>query len=434
MKAGLGLASLPVLDRLAFGADAKPISFWYEAADPGNQQNLKDLLVDPFNTAHPDSTLSIDFRGSDLDKQLRIAMLSGSGPDIVYTPGPTYVAAMAEAGQLLDLDAYAQRYGWKGRLLPLFLSMGTYNGKLYALAKTYETLGVFYNKTFFDTKGWKAPTSIDELEALAEEAKKQGLIPFAAGNGDWRPANGWYVSMALNAIAGGNNLYKALTGAIPWTDPSIAAAIDKLNDWWRKGYFGANYFSLTLEQAFAQIAQGKAAVAPSGTWSFTNVATDFPAANAEPGFVGFPSLKGPPIYPLGIGSTFSINAQSQNADGAAEVLDMIFKPDFYSKMNSVWQGEWNLPLKDLSAVKITGNVTPLYEAVMKELSAAVANNQYGYTNYTFLPPATDTYLVSGIEEVWLGKTRSADMLAKLNDTFKREKDQGKAPAIPPRSA
>ncbi|MFS8110623.1 extracellular solute-binding protein [Rhizobium jaguaris] len=433
LKAGLGLASLPFLPRLAFAADQKPVTFWYESASPENQDNLKNLLVDPFNAAHPEDLLSIDFRGSDLDKQLRVAMLAGTGPDVVFTAGPSYVAAMAQAGQLLPLDDYAKKYGWNDNLLPLFLELGKYNGKLYALAKTYETLGLFYNKTLFNTNGWKAPTTIAEFEALADEMKAKGLTPFGAGNADWRPANEHYVSIILNSVAGPENVYKALNGTIPWTDPAFVASIDKLAEWWNKGYFGDNYFSLTLEQAFAQVATGQAGMAPTGTWNFTNIPTYFPQNNAEPGFVGFPSAKGDPIYPLGIGSTLSINAKSDNADGAAAVLDYIFKDDFYGKMNSAWQGEWNLPLKDLSNVKLSDKVLPLYSEVMKNLSAAVSAGKYGYTTWTFLPPATDTYLVSGMEEVWLKKTSSADFLKKLDETFKSEKDAGKAPAVPPRA-
>ncbi|MDE1996672.1 MAG: extracellular solute-binding protein [Rhizobiaceae bacterium] len=433
LKAGLGLATLPFMNRFAFGADQKPVGFWYESASPENQDNLKNILVDPFNAAHPEDLLSIDFRGSELDKQLRIAMLSGNGPDVVFTAGPSYVAAMAQAGQLLPLDDYAKKYGWNDNLLPLFLDLGKYDGKLYALAKTYETLGLFYNKTLFNTNGWKAPTTIAEFESLADEMKAKGLVPFGAGNADWRPANEHYVSIILNSVAGPENVYKALTGAIEWTDPAFVASIDKLAQWWDKGYFGDNYFSLTLEQAFAQIATGQAGMAPTGTWNFTNIPTYFPQNNAEPGFVGFPSQSGDPIYPLGIGSTLSINAKSGNADGAAAVLDYIFKDDFYSKMNSVWQGEWNLPLKDLSKVKLADNVQPLYIEVMKNLSAAVTAGKYGYTTWTFLPPATDTYLVSGMEEVWLKKQSSADFLKKLNETFKSEKDAGKAPAVPART-
>jgi raffinose/stachyose/melibiose transport system substrate-binding protein len=111
----------------------------------------------------------------------------------------------------------------------------------------------------------------------------------------------------------------------------------------------------------------------------------------------------------------------------------MYRPDFYSKMNSVWQGEWNMPLKDLSGVKLSDTVTPLYTETMKNLATAVGAGKYGYTSWTFLPPATDTYMISGIEEVWLKKIKTADYLKKLDDTFKQEKDAGKAPAIPPRA-
>ncbi|ESY51364.1 MULTISPECIES: extracellular solute-binding protein [unclassified Mesorhizobium] len=433
VKTGLGLAALPLLPRLSFADDKKPVGFWYESASPENQDNLKTILIDPFNAAHPEDDLSIDFRGSDLDKQLRIAMLSGNGPDVVFTAGPSYVASMAQAGQLLPLDDYAAKLGWNDRLLPLFTELGKYEGKLYALAKTYETLGLFYNKTLFDKSSWKAPTTIAELEALADEMKAKGLVPFGAGNADWRPANEHHVSIVLNSVAGPDNVYKALTGAIPWTDPSIQAAIDKLDEWWQKGYFGPNYFSLTLEQAFAQVATGQAGMAPSGTWSFTNVPTYFPPNNAEPAFVGFPSTSGPPVYALGIGSTLSVNAKSENPDGAAAVLDYIFSDTFYGAMNSAWQGEWNLPLKDLSGVKLSDKVLPLYTESMKNLSTAVGAGQYGYTTWTFLPPATDTYLVSGMEEVWLKKISSKDYLKKLDETFQQEKTAGKVPAAPKRA-
>ena len=75
---------------------------------------------------------------------------------------------------------------------------------------------------------------------------------------------------------------------------------------------------------------------------------------------------------------------------------------------------------------------PLYSETMKTLAASVDANQYGYTTWTFLPPATVTYLVSGMEEVWLGKITTADYLAQLDATFKQEKAEGKVPAIPAR--
>ena len=79
-----------------------------------------------------------------------------------------------------------------------------------------------------------------------------------------------------------------------------------------------------------------------------------------------------------------------------------------------------MPLRDLSKVKMAPDVLPLYTDTMKALAAAVNAGQYGYTTWTFRPPATDTYLVSGMEEVWLNKITTAQFLEKLDQTFKQE--------------
>ena len=409
------------------------VTWWYEQATPDQQELIQQNIVEPFNKANADYNLIVDYRGNELDKQLRVALLSGNGPDVVYTPGPSYVAPMAQNGQLLALDDYAAKYGWVDKVLPVFLKMGEYDGTLYALPKTYETVGLFYNKTLFDKNGWKAPQTLDELETLADAMLEVGVTPFAAGNADWRGANEWFVTLALNAVAGPDNLNKALRGEMPWTAEPFVKAIDRLNAWWQKGYFGQNYFSLTSsEQAADMMASGRAGMMPSGTWQFQNVATYGEKDGSEAGFVGFPSASGDPVFPLGVGSTFSIAAKANDPDGAAAAINYIFSPEVYGSMNSAWQGEWNIPLKDISHVKMGDNVTPLFTETMKKLSTSVNDGNYGYTTWTFLPPATDNYLINGIEQVWLNKATTADFLAKLDESFQKELKSGKVPAVPAR--
>ncbi|KQR77644.1 ABC transporter substrate-binding protein [Rhizobium sp. Leaf341] len=428
------LTATAVIASLAQVASAQDkVSWWYEQATPDQQKLIQQNIVEPFGKAHPDESLVVDYRGSELDKQLRVAMLSGNGPDMVYTAGPSYVAPMAQSGQLLPLDDYAAKYKWQDRILPVFLKMGEYNGKLYALPKTYETVGLFYNKTLFAEKNLQPPKTLDELESVADALLKNGITPFAAGNADWRGANEWFVTLALNSVAGPDNLNKALRGEMPWTAEPFAKAIDRLNGWWQKGYFGKNYFSLTSsEQTADMMASGKAGMMPTGTWQFQNVATYGKKAGSEAGFVGFPSLTGDPVFPLGIGSTFSVAAKAKNPDGAAAAIDFVFSPEVYGTMNSAWQGEWNIPLKDISSVKMASDVTPLFTETMKGLSSAVNDGKYGYTTWTFLPPATDSYLINGIEEVWLNKISTADFLTKLDASFQKELKAKKTPAVPAR--
>lgn len=431
--AAAGLAAAALL--FAGAAQAQQaITWWYEDANPEQRQFIADELVTPFEADNPDWRVQIDYRGSELDRQLRIAMLAGQGPDIVYTAGPSYVAGMAQAGQLLPLDDYVTAFGWDERILPVFLDLGTYDGTLYALTKTYETMGLFYNKTLFEEHGWEVPVTIAEIEALADEMLEAGIIPFGAGNADWRPANEHYVSIVLNNVAGPDTIYRALIGEIPWTDPAIVEAIETLNQWWQRGYFGPDYFSLTGEEAFSLLATREAGMVPTGTWRFQSVETFFDPIDDEIGFVAFPSAEGVdyPLYPLGIGSTFSIAATSEVPDGAAAVIDYVFTEDFYGRMNAVWQGEWNTPLSDLSGIDPDAGVDPLYIEAMDALADAVDEGGYGYTTWTFLPPATNTYQWTAIEEVWLGQITAEQYLETLDATFQEDMAEGRVPAIPAR--
>ncbi|WP_421725051.1 ABC transporter substrate-binding protein [Bauldia sp.] len=413
---------------------AEEVTWWYEAANPEQQGHLTDFLIDAFNQNNPDHELTIDYRGAELTRQLRVAMLADSGPDVVMTPGPAYVATMAQAGQLMSLDDLADELGWNDRLLEVFLDLGRYEGQLYALPKTYETLGLFHNKQMFEENGWETPSTIAELEAIADDALAKGIIPFGAGNSNWQGANEWHVTMVMNSIAGPDNVYKALTGEIPWTSEPFVEAIETLQRWWDAGYFGEDYLSTHTEEAFAMIADGRAAMSPVGTWAFQFAPTYFEGMEDQIAFSGFPSADGVPypVYPLGIGTTLSIAAAAENPDGAAAVLDYVFGEEFYTNINTVWQAEWNTPLRDLSAVSLGDEVLPQYTDAMAELATTVDETKYGYTSWTFLPPATNNYLIGGIEEVWFGRVTPEEYLQQLDDTFQQELTEGKVPAIPPR--
>ena len=430
----LVLILIPLFFSITCTGKKASLNWWFESANPDQRKWINELMEVPFETMYPEYDLSIDYRGSSLDQQLRVALLSGSGPDIIQTPGPGYLATMVQAGQLMPLDDYAIEFGWKDRILEVFLNMGSYDGNLYFLPKTYETVGLFYNNKMFEENKWDVPKTIQELEMIADKMIKMDIVPFATGSADWRQTSEWFVSIVFNSVAGPDNLYKALKGEIPWTSKPFINAIDKLKEWWDKGYFGANYHSLTQEQSFATLSDGTAGMAPTGTWAFQYIPTYFQGRENEIDFVGFPSAEGlpTPIYMLSIGSTFSIARNASNPYGAARAIDFIFSDDFYGKINTVWQGEWNMPLNDLSKTIIGEDVIPQYGSSMEDLAKSVSENKYGYTSWTFMPPATSNYLHSGIEEVWFDVITTGQFLTKIDKLFQEELSEGKVPAIPKR--
>ena len=176
-------------------------------------------------------------------------------------------------------------------------------------------------------------------------------------------------------------------------------------------------------------------MAPNGTFSFDFMTKAFAQTGQELGVAAIPSLRegvSYPTYAIGTGSTLSINKASANPDGAAAFLDWLYSDAFYDKISKDWPGDWNLPLTSISEAKLAANVSPLFAATVTNFAKAVAAGQYGYTTWTYWPPATDDYLIRGIEQVWLKQIGVKDYLAKMQETFAQEMKDGKVPPIAPR--
>ena len=195
------------------------------------------------------------------------------------------------------------------------------DGKLYGLPLTFESMILLYNTAVFKELGLNPPTNRAEFEAAAEAIKASGRVPIAYGNVGWQPTNEHLVGMWLNATAGEQAVYEALTGARRWDDPVFVDAINLLTDYIaKKGYFGGSledYYSLDWNTMFPMLASGKGGMMTIGTWGFRG-ATDFFTDNPDDwDWTKMPSMnegvnQG---YDLAIGSTISLNAKSGQSRG-----------------------------------------------------------------------------------------------------------------------
>ena len=79
---------------------------------------------------------------------------------------------------------------------------------------------VHYSKSLFDEKGYTVPTTWDEMIALADQMKADGIIPFSLGNdGKW-PAMGTFD--ILNMRINGYDFHVSLmAGKEDWTSTEV---------------------------------------------------------------------------------------------------------------------------------------------------------------------------------------------------------------------
>ena len=335
MKNRISILSLLIVMMLlsvgmASAQDKVGITVWW--GDSDTDQCQADTVVEAFN-AQSDNTILEAVLQSDQWDVTRTAVSGGGGPDVVVTPGPSFVFELAQAGLIVPLDSYSEANNWSDSFVDWALSLGEVDGELYSLSTELETMILYYNTTLFEANGWELPDTIDDLMDLAEEIEAAGIIPFSHGNAEWRPANEWFVSALFNSVASPDNVYAALTGELEWTDESFVEAISVLDTMQQNGWFSGGldiYYTITFDEFLAAFGNGQAAMNMEGSWRMSGLSNFFgeEAGNENDwDWIPVPSATGEDIFSLGTGSTYSISAWSENPDNAAEFLTYLFSPE-----------------------------------------------------------------------------------------------------------
>lgn len=410
------------------------VTYWMDPPGGGEAAAcVEEAVVGPFNEQSDTVVVEVTYQPEAWDS-IRTAMAGGAGPDIVDTPGPSFVYEMVQAGQLLPLDELAAEFEWDKLFVDWALSLGEVDGKLYSLADELETLVLYYNKTLFEENGWEPPETITELYALAEEIAEAGYIPISQGNADWRPANEWFVGEWWNHFAGPQKVYDALTGKLAWTAPDFVQATELLDEAMQKGYFmgGLEYYYTTgWDDYNAAFASREAAMKIEGTWVAGALTEALEAAEStdEWGWVPMPSQTGDAIFDVGMGHTFSVNKDAENPRAVAEFLTFFFTPEVQAR---------RLAQCDLfpAPVRLTADamegIDPRITDIFVALVEASDAGNYGYTTWTFWPPKTEVYITEEIEKVWAGDMTAKEYLAGVDALFQEELAAGEIPPIPER--
>jgi raffinose/stachyose/melibiose transport system substrate-binding protein len=416
------------------------VDLWIDIQGDANQKYFNESVVAAFEKAKPQIDLNATYyKGDDLRRLVQTALQARSGPDIVRGPSATQTLAWSKAHVLADLTPYAQKYGWSDKLSDWAVKAFTQEGKLYALPMRVDTMLLYFNKTLFESKGWKQPTNRSELEAFATEAAGQGITPFGSSNVDWKAAGEWLMTVFWNHYSGPDALYQALTGKIKFTDPVFVDAVALLKGYFDKGWLSGGvekYFAVPSQEIGANFGKGKVATIPQGGWFMSQVGQYFGAKAKNENdwdWMATPPLRAEVkagTLPLGIGGSFAINEASKNKDAAAEYLNWYYgdKTAALKRMADV-PSTYNIPI-DFTDSDVPSSIDPRSGRALAAVNKAVEAGDYGFVTWTWWPPKTDVFVYEGLEQVLTGKLTPAAYCAQLDQMFTEEKADGNLPTLP----
>jgi len=266
------------------------------------------------------------------------AMQGGEFPDVIHlaTGRPAGLTEqfikdnnMAEITDVLSMTVPGEEKLVSEKIAGGFTDTSLTNpyndGKTYMAPMFYSPCGLFYNAGLFEEKGWTVPTTWDEMWALGETAKAEGIYLFTY------PTAGYFDAFlyALMYSVGGTEFFEAATHYEEgiWQTEEAKTCFDII------GKLASYTNPITPAQAnnqdFTQnqqlVLDNKALFMPNGTWIVNEMAE---APRAEGFKWGMTAL--PAVEAGGAGYSYTwfeqawIPAGAMNIDAAKQFIAFLY--------------------------------------------------------------------------------------------------------------
>ena len=220
---------------------------------------------------------------------LRARVTAGNPPTAVQALGFD-ITDWAKQGVLGDLNEVATAEGWDAVVPTALQNFSKHDGKwIAAPVNVHSTNWVWINKAALDAAGGKAPESWDELIAVLDKMKANGITPLAHGGQAWQDAT-VFDAVVLSL---GTDFYKS---AMIDLDPAALSGEKMVEAFNRmaklRSYVDDNFSGRDWNLASAMVIEGKGGMQMMGDWA----KGEFLKAGKKPGAdfvcIRFPGTQG----------------------------------------------------------------------------------------------------------------------------------------------
>lgn len=261
---------------------------------------------------------------------LRARVTSDNAPTAVQMLGFDIID-WAKQGVLGNLDEVAAKEGWEKVIPAALQNFSKYEGHwIAAPVNVHSTNWVWINKAALDAAGGKAPESWDELIAVLDKMKENGITPLAHGGQPWQDAT-VFESVILGL---GTDFYKSALidlDAAALGGEKMVEAFNRLSK--LRSYVDANFSGRDWNLASAMVIEGKGGMQIMGDWA----KGEFLKAGMKPGegfvCIRFPGTQGAVTFNSDQFVMFKVGEDRLNAQ--LLMASAIEDPKFQSAFNVV---------------------------------------------------------------------------------------------------
>ncbi len=260
---------------------------------------------------------------------LRARVTAGNAPTAVQMLGFD-IKDWAAQGVLGNLNTVATKDGWDAVIPEALQFFSKHEGNwIAAPVNVHSTNWVWINKKALDAAGGKAPATWDELLAVLDAMKANGITPLGHGGQAWQEAT-IFDAVVLSL---GNDFYKAsmidLNPAALSSD-KMKEAFDRMAK--LRSYVDDNFSGRDWNLASAMVIEGKAGMQMMGDWA----KGEFLKAGQKPGMdfvcIRFPGTQGAVTFNSDQFVMFDIK---EGRDAQLAMAASVMAPKFQSAFNVV---------------------------------------------------------------------------------------------------
>lgn len=262
------------------------------------------------------STQEVDYQNT----KLKVAAADGSQGDIFSCWGGGYAKTYVDAGVVLPLDEYYEKYGINDELLEGATTYIEYNDQVYGLPLKQWAGVLFCNKRIFDENNLEIPATYDELLNCVKTFRANGITPMVLGAKD-----AWHIGMIQNALAvrtaGADYMNQALSGEATLDTPEIVESAELLCELNEAGAFPEGTLGISSDEASEEFYSGMVPMFYGGSWEAQSIDLESNAVSKDEVVVApMPTVDGgkgdATEYSGGVIDFLCINAKTEHPDEA----------------------------------------------------------------------------------------------------------------------
>ena len=261
---------------------------------------------------------------------LRARVTAGNPPTAVQMLGFD-IKDWAKEGALGNLDEVATAEGWDAVIPGALQEFSKYDGHWVAApVNVHSTNWVWINKAALDATGLGVPTNWDELVAVLDKMKENGITPLAHGGQAWQDAT-IFDAVVLSM---GNDFYKrSMIDLDPaaLNSPEMVEVFNRMTK--LRSYVDDNFSGRDWNLASAMVINGEAGMQMMGDWA----KGEFLKAGQKPGedfvCIRFPGTQGSVTFNSDQFAMFKVGEERQHAQ--LLMASAIMNPTFQSAFNVV---------------------------------------------------------------------------------------------------